>query len=213
MSWLKPRPTKIINLRRDSSGVKTPPSHFSKARWSSVFSKPARAPIFQKWRSSKELFLVVGELFQLAMPIELANDRGILAPVRLDFDHEFQEDFDAEYRFEFQASLRSDFLDGGAALADQNSLLAFALDVNSGAYTRQFLGFLEIVNQHGDGVRDLFPCNEDRFLANEFGGEETLRLVCKLIRWKMRRRLRKPSEPGIHQGKAAGAGARWDGEN
>jgi hypothetical protein len=48
---------------------------------------------------SGRLFLVVGELFELAVPIELANDRGILTPVRLHFDHEFQKDFGAEYGF------------------------------------------------------------------------------------------------------------------
>src|ERR1700734_2731057 len=147
------------------------------------------------------------------MPIELANDRRILAPVRLDLDHKFQKDFGSKYGFEFQASLRSDFLDGGAALSDQNSLLAFALDVNSGAYTRQFLGFLEIVNQHGDGVRDFFPSDQDCFFANEFGGDKPLGLVGKLIGWKMRRRFGKPREPGVYQVKAAGAGERGDGKN
>jgi hypothetical protein len=39
-------------------------------------------------------------------------------------------------RFEFQASLRADFLHGGAALSDENSLLAFALHVNRGANAR-----------------------------------------------------------------------------
>lgn len=38
-------------------------------------------------------FLNLSQLFQLAVPIELADEGGILAPVRLNLDKEFEEDF------------------------------------------------------------------------------------------------------------------------
>lgn len=41
-------------------------------------------------------FLNLGELFQLAVPIELADQGRILAPVRLNLNEQFKKDFCAE---------------------------------------------------------------------------------------------------------------------
>ena len=70
-----------------------------------------------------------GQLFELAVPIQLANDCGFWRQLRLHFHEQFQKDARAENRFDFLARLRADFLHGLAALADENSLLPFALDV------------------------------------------------------------------------------------
>ena len=42
------------------------------------------------------------------MPIELANHGRILAPVRLNFDEEFEKNVDVQDGFEFFARLRAD---------------------------------------------------------------------------------------------------------
>ena len=149
----------------------------------------------------------------LAVPVELADDVGVLAPVGLDFYEELQKYFCAENVFEFFARSGADLLDGFPALADQNSLLAFALDVNGGADAQHLGSFLEAVNQDGDGVRDFVARLEDGFFADDFGGEEAFGLIGKLVGRKMRRGFGQTGEPGIDEIEAAGAGEGGDGKN
>ena len=136
-----------------------------------------------------------------------------MAPVGLDFDEELEEYFCAEDEFEFFARCCADFFDGFPALADQNSLLAFALDVDGGADAQQLGRFLEIIYQDGDGVRHFVARGEDGFFAHDFGGEETFGLVGELVGREMRRGFGQAREPGIDEVEAAGAGERGNGEN
>ena len=114
------------------------------------------------------------------------------------------------------SSLRAcgaDFLDGLAALADQDSFLPFPLDVDRGANSDQSFRFLESFDQHGDRVRDFLARRENRLFANDLGGEETLGLVGELVLREIRRRLGQAREPAVHEIGAAFAGERGDGEN
>ena len=77
----------------------------------------------------RDSLLGFAELLKLTVPIELADDSGVLAPVGLDLYEELEKNAGAEDGSEFLAGFGADFLHRGAALADENPLLAFALDV------------------------------------------------------------------------------------
>src|SRR5258708_32726887 len=50
------------------------------------------------------------QVFQLAMPVELGDPGGIVAPVALHFHGELEIDFHAENLFQFAAAFAYDFL-------------------------------------------------------------------------------------------------------
>src|ERR1700730_17700983 len=127
------------------------------------------------------LFLILGELVDLAVPIELAYDRSVLPPVGLDLDEEFEEDMRAEDRLEFLARERADFLHGFPALADENHFLTFAFDIESRADPDQFGPLIEIVYQHGNSVGNFFASLEYGLLTDHLSGEKPLGLVADLV--------------------------------
>ena len=127
---------------------------------------------------------LAGELLELAVPIELADDCRILAPVRLHLDEQFEKNVRVENRLELLARLRADFLHRLAALADENSLLPFPLDVKRRADSDQLARLFEAVQQHGDGVRYFLARRQNGLLADDLGGEKSLGLVGELIRGK-----------------------------
>ena len=100
-----------------------------------------------------------------------------------------------------------------AALADQNSLLSFALDVKRGADAIRVFLLFETVEKHGDGVRNFFARGQNGLLANHFGGQETLGLIGELIWREIGGAFGKTREPAIHQIWRAFAGERGNGEN
>jgi hypothetical protein len=66
----------------------------ARASWGAASSAAAAKPFGDLLNSLG--FLNLGELFQLAVPIELADQGGILAPVRLNLNEQFKKDFCAE---------------------------------------------------------------------------------------------------------------------
>jgi len=126
-----------------------------------------------------------------------------LTPVGLNFYEELEEYFCAQEEFEFFACCCADLFYGFPALADQNSLLAFAFYVDGGADAQKFGRFLEIVDEDGDGVGDFVARLQDGFFADDFGGDEALGLVGELVGGKMRRGFGQAREPGIDQIQAA----------
>ena len=93
-----------------------------------------------------------------------------MTPVGLSFYEELEEYFCAQEEFEFFACCCADLFYGFPALADQNSLLAFAFYVDGGADAQKFGRFLEIVDEDGDGVGDFVARLQDGFFADDFGG-------------------------------------------
>src|SRR5208282_3426973 len=119
----------------------------------------------------------------------------------------------AENRLKLLPRLRADLLDRFAALADQNSLLPFALDVNRRADFDQFARLFEAVHEHGDGVRHFLARRQNRLFADEFRGKESLGLVGELILRKVGRSFGQARKPALHDIEAAFAGERRNGEN
>src|SRR5579864_6335836 len=146
--------------------------------------------ISNKWR--RETLLLPGHAFQLPVPIELADDLRILAPVLQHFHVKLQENLRAQDRFQFLARGSADFLEGAAAAADQDSLLSFAVDVDCRADTDQLFGFVKRIADNGDGVWDFLGRRFHRLFPHKFRRKETFRLVRVLVHgelWRARGKI------------------------
>ncbi len=74
--------------------------------------------------------------------------------------------------------------------------------------------FLEVIEQHGDGVGDFLASGEDGFFANDFRGKEALGLVGELVRRENRAALRAgASIQALTSSGAAFAGERGNRED
>ena len=83
---------------------------------------------------------------------------------------------------------------GGARLADEDSLLAFAFAVDGGRDARQPRTFFKVVDDHRGGVGKLFLCFHENSLANYLRCHEARRLIGNLV-------FRKVWRPGRQRGR------------
>jgi len=162
-------------------------------------------------QGGQELFLA--HVFELAAPVELADEGGALAPVALDFDVNLQEDLHTEQFLQLFAGSGADLFEHCAAAADDNGFLAVALDVDGGADADQARAFFERVHQDGDGVGDFLARGGENFFAEELGSEETLGLVSEKIGGKIRRGFGEMGDETVEQQGQAVAGERGDGDD
>src|ERR1035437_4507800 len=140
--------------------------------------------------------LVLGQPLPLIPPVERLDKALGLAPARLDDDVQLQINACADERLNMPPGAGADLLELGAALADQDRLLAVALAINRrrDAGERQpgrslallarrswRLGLLESLDDHGRGVGDLFAGLDQNALADQLGDHEALRLVGVLV--------------------------------
>src|SRR5207247_8414397 len=90
---------------------------------------------------------------------EAVEQALVLAPARRHLDLESEEHVAPEQVLDLEAGLAADALDHGAALADQDALLAVALDQDRGLDADRARDLvrrlLEALDQHRRGVRDL----------------------------------------------------------
>ena len=75
-------------------------------------------------------------------------------------------------------------------MTNQDFLLRVALDVQGGMDFQDFGSLFELVDNDGEGVRDFVVSELDGFFADNFAGEEALRLIGDLVVGEKRRTLR-----------------------
>ena len=73
------------------------------------------------------------------------------------------------------------YLEHSALRADDDTLLALSFHVNGGDDASDLGLFFPEIDHDGDRVGDLLPGREDDLFANEFGSEETLRLIGDVV--------------------------------
>ena len=91
-------------------------------------------------------------------------------------------------------------LDHLAALADDDALLALALDVNGGVHAQYLLGLLECIADHANGVRDLITGAAQDLLAHKLGNERFVGSVGTHILGEPTRTLGQKVRNGLDKG-------------
>ncbi len=145
------------------------------------------------FRRGVDLLAAGSEPFELAAPVQLLHDAGVLAPVTIHFNAQFQEDLCAEDLFQLLASGRSDGFQLFASASDQDALLAVPFDGDAGTDAGKLLALLEGFHPHSHGVRHFLPGGGHRLFANDFGGQKSLGLIGDLIhreKWLSLREMR-----------------------
>ena len=88
-------------------------------------------------------------------------------------------------------------LDHLAALADDDALLALALDANGGVHAKHLLGLLERIADHANGVRDLITGAAQDLLAHKLGNERLVGSVGTHVLGEPTRTLRQKARNGL----------------
>ena len=91
-------------------------------------------------------------------------------------------------------------LDHLAALADDDALLALALDVNGGVHAQYLLGLLERIADHANGVRDLITGAAQDLLAHKLGNERLIGSVGTHVLGEPTRTLGQKVRNGLDEG-------------
>ena len=91
-------------------------------------------------------------------------------------------------------------LDHLAALADDDALLALALDVNGGVHAQHLLGLLERIADHANGVRNLITGAAQDLLAHKLGNERLIGSVNTHVLGEPTRTLRQKVRNGLYKG-------------
>src|SRR5687768_8150488 len=111
---------------------------------------------------------------------ECAKGRFVVRPAFTHAHPGFEEYLVAEQAFHLQARLGPDFAQAFAALADDDQLLAFALDPDHRADAQQHALrrrlFDEALDLHGRGIRQFLAELTHELLAYEFAGKKALAL-------------------------------------
>ncbi len=105
----------------------------------------------------------------LGVVAKAANLGLVIAPAGLDLHVQLQKDLRAKDALKIATGIDTDMLDHLAALADDDALLALALDVNRGVHAQHLLGLLERVADDANGVRNLITSAAQDLLAHELG--------------------------------------------
>ena len=87
-----------------------------------------------------------------------------------------------------------------AALADDDALLALALDVNGGVHAQHLLGLLERIANHAHGVRDLITGAAQDLLAHKLGNERLIGSVGTHVLGEPTRTLGQKVRNGLDEG-------------
>ena len=91
-------------------------------------------------------------------------------------------------------------LDHLAALADDDALLALALDVNGGVHAQHLLGLLERIANHTHGVRDLVAGAAQDLLAHKLGNKRLVGSIGTHIFGEPTRALGQKVRNGLNEG-------------
>ena len=87
-----------------------------------------------------------------------------------------------------------------AALADDDALLALALDVNGGVHAQHLLGLLKRIANHAHGVRDLITGAAQDLLAHKLGNERLIGSVGTHVLGEPTRTLGQKVRNGLDEG-------------
>src|SRR5579864_1634411 len=133
---------------------------------------------------------------QLSRPpqSQLIEQPFVVAPVLPDLDMQIEEDRPAEHRLEVAPSLDANSLDHLAALPDDDWLLRIGVDHNRRKDPRRLTPFrrlLELIDRHGDRVRQLVARVQEHLLADHLRGEASLGLVRDVLLREEQRALGK----------------------
>src|SRR5579862_2848755 len=85
-------------------------------------------------------------------PVNGVEKFGVLAPIFLYFDEEFQKHFVPHHLFDLVARQCSDFLEACAGGTDDDGLLAIPFDINGGGDPSQPGCFLPAIDEDSGGV-------------------------------------------------------------
>src|SRR5262249_5564776 len=94
---------------------------------------------------------------------------------------QFQKHLPSQKRFKFLPGLGADLFQLLTGFADDDGLLRFTLDKDTGEYPANFLGFLETVHHNGGRVRDLFLSEQNYFFTDHISRARSLLVVADLI--------------------------------
>ena len=84
------------------------------------------------------------KLLQLPAPVQFFDEATRFAPVRPDLDVKLEIDFGSDHAFDLEARRGADPFEHLSFLADQNSLLAFALAIDCRRNSRKSRAFFEL---------------------------------------------------------------------
>src|SRR5450830_603949 len=96
----------------------------------------------------------------------------VVGPAGFDLDPDFQVDGAAEQFFHVEAGLGGNLFQAGALVTDQHGLVGIALDQHGRKHAPQIAFLLELLDQHGAGVRQFIAHQAEHFFTHDFGGEE-----------------------------------------
>src|SRR5580700_10418045 len=99
-------------------------------------------------------------------PVEGRQEGGLLAPAVLHLDMTDEIDMAAEEPLHFLARLGADIFQHGAARANDNALLAAALDVHGGVDADEVWGIFPGVHGNGHRVGHFFARDLQDFFAD-----------------------------------------------
>src|SRR6267143_3346162 len=125
-------------------------------------------------------------MFQLQMPVELAHQLRIVAPISQDFHEQLQKYLHAKDLLEFLPRIRPDFFQRSSRAANQDSLLPLPLDVDCRANANQLVRFLKRIDKDRDGMGNFVERPRHGLLPDQFRREESFGLIGILIRGKVR---------------------------
>src|SRR5579862_8150308 len=111
-------------------------------------------------------FLGSGQVFQLAPPIETVDEFARVTPTRSHFDVKFQKDLPAEHFLDLHACRSADLLEHLPTFAHENRLLSFTLAVDGSGDSSDVCPFLELLDDDGGGVGNLFLGLDENLLAH-----------------------------------------------
>src|SRR5687767_11034073 len=113
---------------------------------------------------------------------QLPKDAGVVGPGLADLDPGAKVDLSSEELLHVLARRARHALQALSAGADDDRLLAVALDEDGGLDAPQPPFFLEAVDHHVAAIRQLLAHRLEQLLAQELRGEETLVAVGELVR-------------------------------
>src|SRR5205085_4676629 len=129
----------------------------------------------------RRLLLITHHSSLLLNP-HLAQRARRVAPALLDLDEKFEVDAVADQSLDVAPSLRADLLEARAALADDDALLRWALDVDGAVDARQLVrSLLVALGDDRRDVRNLLACDLQNLLAHHLGDQHAQRLVGQLV--------------------------------
>src|SRR5262249_57663965 len=125
------------------------------------------------------------------------EEGGVVWAPLADLDEEPEVDLGPQERLDLAAGGGADRLQHRPAPADEDALLALALDEDRGLDAHERLPLLEAVDDDGGGIGDLLAGLAEDLLADHLGDEEALGLVGEEVLGIERRALRQVRDQAL----------------